>query len=242
MIYRCVVAGAGGTIGRAVVRRLQADGWFVVGIDLRDPQGDEVIAADLADEATVQDVISRLRTLESVEAVVNAAGEQHVARLEDTGAGDWDRVMAHNARVALLTTALASALIGEAGGAVVHVASVHAQASSPRMAAYAASKGAVVSFARAAALELAPRRIRVNVVAPGAVDSPMLRAGLAARESSGEAESVARLIERTPLGRLASPADIAAAVTFLAHPELSAFITGQVLTVDGGVTARLSCE
>ena len=132
-------------------------------------------------------------------------------------------------------------LLRERRGAVVNVASVHAIATSAGLAAYAASKGAVVALTRAAALELAPEGIRVNAVLPGAIDTQMLRDGLSRGGPDIDA-GMAALAERTPLGRIGRPQDVAEAVLFLADASRSSFITGQTLVVDGGATARLSTE
>ena len=127
-------------------------------------------------------------------------------------------------------------------GAVVNVASVHAFATSAGAAPYAASKGAIVALTRAAALEWAPD-VRVNAVAPGAVDTGMLRQGVQrwAPPEAVDAE-LERLAARIPLGRIGRPEEIAEAILFLADGRRSSFITGQVLVADGGALARLSTE
>jgi NAD(P)-dependent dehydrogenase (short-subunit alcohol dehydrogenase family) len=125
-------------------------------------------------------------------------------------------------------------------GAVVNVASVHAFATSRNIAAYAASKGGLMAFTRAAALELAPHDVRVNAVLPGAVDTPALRDGLGRSGAATAAE--ANLIGRTPLQRIGRPSDIAHAILFLADHQRSSFITGQGLVVDGGALTRLGTE
>jgi NAD(P)-dependent dehydrogenase (short-subunit alcohol dehydrogenase family) len=98
----------------------------------------------------------------------------------------------------------------------------------------------LVALTRASALEFAPAGIRVNAILPGAVDTPMLRAGLARWESPQE--GLSRLREGTPLGRIADPVEIARAILFLADGDQASFITGQALIADGGALARLSTE
>ena len=110
------------------------------------------------------------------------------------------------------------------------------------IAVYAASKGALVALTRAAALEFAEDGIRVNAVLPGAVDTPMLRRSMEARGDSTVEEALAVLAAKTPLGTIGQAHEIAEAILFLADPERSSFITGQLLTADGGATARLSTE
>jgi NAD(P)-dependent dehydrogenase (short-subunit alcohol dehydrogenase family) len=135
-------------------------------------------------------------------------------------------------------------LLKKAQGAVVNVSSVHALATSADIAAYAASKGGLVALTRAMAIELAPDNIRVNALLPGAVDTPMLRDGLSRGHVSGGSidERLADLGAKIVMERVGRPDEIAQAIYFLANNELSSYMTGQVLTVDGGATARLSTE
>ncbi|MDO8755759.1 MAG: SDR family oxidoreductase, partial [Anaerolineales bacterium] len=130
------------------------------------------------------------------------------------------------------------------GGAVVNVSSVHAVQTSANIAAYAASKGGLLALTRAMAIEFAPDHIRVNAILPGAVDTPMLRAGLG-RGHLGQGDMQERLdnlARRTVIGRVGRPEEIAHAIYFLADHEQSSFMTGQSMIVDGGATARLSTE
>jgi NAD(P)-dependent dehydrogenase (short-subunit alcohol dehydrogenase family) len=115
---------------------------------------------------------------------------------------------------------------------------------SANIAAYAASKGGLLALTRALAIEFAPDNIRVNAILPGAVDTPMLRAGLG-RGHAGHGDMQDRLdnlARRTVNGRIGQPAEIAHAIYFLVDEEQSSFMTGQALVVDGGATARLSTE
>ena len=113
-----------------------------------------------------------------------------------------------------------------------------------KIAAYAASKGALLALTRALAIELAPDSIRVNAVLPGAVDTPMLRSGLTRGHLQGAnvQELMQDLGRRTVMGRVGRPEEIAQAILFLADGDRSSFMTGQTLVVDGGATARLSTE
>jgi len=130
------------------------------------------------------------------------------------------------------------------GGAIVNVSSVHAIATSANVAAYAASKGGLLSLTRALAIELGSDRIRVNAVLPGAVDTPMLHAGLNRWHVHGRnpLELVEQLKSRHVMGRIGQAGEIAQAIYFLADDDRSSFMTGQALVVDGGATARLSTE
>jgi glucose 1-dehydrogenase len=153
--------------------------------------------------------------------------------------------MASNLRSVFLSTKLAYPLFKQAnGGAIVNVSSVHAVQTSANIAAYAASKGGLLALTRAMAIEFAPDNIRVNAVLPGAVDTPMLRAGLG-RGHAGDGDIQTRLdnlARRTVNGRVGRPEEIAQVIYFLSDSEQSSFITGQAMIVDGGATARLSTE
>jgi NAD(P)-dependent dehydrogenase (short-subunit alcohol dehydrogenase family) len=127
---------------------------------------------------------------------------------------------------------------------VVNVSSVHAVQTSANIAAYAASKGAMLALTRAMAIEFAKDNIRVNAILPGAVDTPMLRAGLNRGHlgGAGELDRLENLARKTVNGRVGQPEEIARAIYFLADESQSSFITGQALIADGGATARLSTE
>ncbi|MEI2651684.1 MAG: SDR family oxidoreductase [Microthrixaceae bacterium] len=130
------------------------------------------------------------------------------------------------------------------GAAVVNVSSVHAIQTSANIAAYAASKGGLLALTRAMAIEFAPDNIRANAILPGAVDTPMLRAGLGRGHLGGEnvQDRLDNLARKTVNGRVGMPAEIASAIYFLADNQQSSFMTGQALVIDGGATARLSTE
>ena len=235
-----LVTGASGGIGGETARVFLENSWEVIAVDREPSWGDGMmfLQTDLAEPAAVKQLGISIRTkYNRLDAVVNNAAEQLTKPLIETSVGEWDHVMASNVRsIYLLTTELVSLLAHEC--AIVNVASVHAIATSPGLAAYVASKGAVLALTRAMALELAPRRIRVNAVLPGAIDTPMLRAGLGQRSGS----PIDALSNRHPLGRVGQPRDVAEAIYFLSDPRRSAFITGQTLVVDGGAIARLSTE
>ena len=127
---------------------------------------------------------------------------------------------------------------------MVNVSSVHAIATSANIAAYAASKGAMVAFTRALAIEWAADQIRVNAILPGAVDTPMLHAGLERGHLSGSNldELMNQLGRKTVMGRVGKPQEIAQGIFFLANGQQSSFMTGQTIVIDGGATARLSTE
>ena len=134
-------------------------------------------------------------------------------------------------------------MLSHSRGAVVNISSVHAIATSINVAVYAISKGALSALTRSAAVELAASGVRCNAVLPGAVDTAMLRDGLDRRyHPEGTAGNLAALAAGTPLGFVATPDQIAPSVVPLADSRQSPYTTGQMLVVDGGVTAKLGSE
>lgn len=230
-----VVTGAAQGIGDAVCEHLRSEGWEVVGLDIAPPADGAWIQADCADMASVQAATSRVPR---IDALINNAAVQHGKPLMDTTVEEWDHVTAVNLRGPFVMTRVCATRLAEARGAVVNVASVHAFATSDNVAPYASAKAGLLGFTRAAAVELAPE-IRVNAVVPGAIETEALREGFARRADSMPREA---LVARTPLRRVGAPQDVARAVAFLADGSQSSFMTGQSLTLDGGVLARLASE
>lgn len=236
MTKTVVVTGARGGIGAAVVELFNASGWRTVGVDRAAGDGDSsarYVQSDIADEADLVKLCAALREEERVDALVNNAAVMMDKSFADLSVADWDLTMDTNVRPAFVLTQALLPQLAAATGGVVNIASVHAIATAIGVAAYAASKGALVAFTRATSLDLASSGVRVNAVCPGATETPMLRGDPAARRA---------LIDRTPLGRVAAPVEIAQAVLFLADSDRSGFITGQTLVVDGGATSKLSTE
>ncbi len=244
-----LITGAAGGIGAACVRYFAEQGWRVIGWDVRPlddfPADGLVIRADLQSAAALQEAFARVEAFTArLDALVNNAALQVAKPALQTTLAEWDAVMAVNVRAAFLLAQLAHPFLRAAGGAIVNVASVHAVQTSANIAAYAASKGALLALTRALAIEFAPDGIRVNALLPGAVDTPMLRAGLARGhlQATDVEAQLAQLAAKTVNGRIGLPQEIARAVYFLADNAQSSFMTGQSLIVDGGATARLSTE
>ncbi|MGI6741000.1 MAG: SDR family NAD(P)-dependent oxidoreductase [Brevefilum sp.] len=246
-----LMTGAAGGIGRATVRVFAEEGWKVIGVDRAPkfaefPDDGVYIQADISlpeQQAEIYEKVSAVTS--SLDAVVHNAAVQIAKPLIETTAEEWDLVMASNLRSVFLGAKMAYPLLKEGGGgAIVNVSSVHAVATSADIAAYAASKGGLLALTRAMAIEFAPDEIRVNAILPGAVDTPMLRAGFD-RGHLGEGnvlERLENLARKTVNGRVGQPEEIARSIYFLADNNQSSFITGQALIVDGGATARLSTE
>ena len=219
---RALVTGSSSGIGEAIARRLLRDGWDVVGYDrapatLEAPNF-EAVTVDLADAPAVSKAVAVER---NIKAVVHAAGFMRVARLGELdvqhGADMW---RLHVQAAAVLADSFAPRL--PAGGRIVLIGSRTAAGAAGRSQ-YAATKAALVGMARSWAIELAPRGITVNVIAPAATDTPMLHDN--ARGA---------VPPRTPpIGRFVRPDEVAALTAFVLSEDAAA-ITGQQLVICGG--------
>ncbi len=245
-----LITGAAGGIGRATVALFAERGWNVIGVDRATfgegfPEHGLFIQSDISRPEDLLSIFGKAREFtEALDALVNNAALQVAKPLIETSVEEWDAVMAANLRSVFLGVKLSHPLLKVRGGAIINVSSVHAIQTSANIAAYAASKGGMLALTRAMAIEFAPDNIRVNAVLPGAVDTPMLRAGLG-RGHVGHGDMQERLdnlARKTVNGRVGTPQEIAQAIYFLADPGQSSFMTGQALVVDGGATARLSTE
>ncbi len=239
-----IITGIGGGIGMATAAAFAADGWSVAGADVAVPNDGgafDIRRLDIGAPGAERHLHDFFADLGRIDAVVNAAGVQNIGSVMDTDDAEWDRIMAVNARGAMWASRAALPLLQSSRGCVVNVSSVHAVATTPGAAAYAASKAALVSMTRSLALEWAPD-VRVNCVLPGAIDTQMLAAGLTRDAAAGGDDGMKRLASQIPGGRVGRPEDVAQAILFLADPGRSSFITGQALIVDGGVLASLATQ
>ncbi len=244
-----LITGVAGGIGRATSQEFADAGWQVIGVDRRQVNDllgvSHFIHADISEPKNIQRIFEEVTVNEGrLDALINNAAIQICMPLLEMELEDWDATMACNVLSVFLAGRHAYPLLKETGGAIVNVSSVHAIATSVGLAAYAASKGALLSLTRAMALELGKDNIRVNAVLPGAVDTPMLRSGLDRGFMQGRSidELVRELGNKHIVGRVGRPEEIARTIFFLADNEQSSFITGQAIVVDGGATARLSTE
>ena len=246
-----LITGAAGGVGRATVKHFHERGFLVIGVDRQSvypefPEEGLFIQADISIPENLEKIfVQATQFTPTLDVLVNNAGFQVTKPLVETTVEEWDMVMASNLRSVFLGSKLAYPLLkAEGGGAIVNVSSVHAVATSANIAAYAASKGGLLALTRAMAIEFAPDNIRVNAVLPGAVDTPMLRAGFhrGRDDEASEESQLAALAAKTVNGRVALPEEIASVIYFLADGAQSSFITGQGLLADGGATCRLSTE
>jgi len=237
-----VITGVAGGIGAASAKVFTQAGWKVIGVDVRGAAkaaGVEAITADLGIPADVERVAAAVRGAASrVDCLIHCAAVQIAKPLLELSDEEWELTFRTNViAVVALTRRLAKLLDG---GSITNISSVHARATSPGMAAYVASKGALSALTRAMALELADRGIRVNAILPGAIESDMLRDGL----NRGKNPKAARqaLVDAAPLKRIGDPRDVAELAFFLADASKAGNITGQEFVCDGGVLARLASE
>ena len=241
MAKTALVTGAARGIGRAVAKELAREGYRLCINYIEHRAEAESLAAeltaagcpcltvqaDVADSAACLDMVRRTEAaLGPVELLVNNAGISYAGLFQDLSEADWNRCLAVNLTGARnMVQAVLPHMLHEKSGAIVNISSIWGLRGASCEVAYACSKAGIVALTRSLALELAPSHIRVNAVAPGCIETDMVRV-------LGQ-ETVRQLIEETPLGRLGQPEDIAHAVAFLASDKAS-FITGQILTVDGG--------
>jgi NAD(P)-dependent dehydrogenase (short-subunit alcohol dehydrogenase family) len=236
-----VVTGAGSGIGRGAALRLARDGHAV---GLLDSDGDAVgetlalipptapshaVTADVTDAGAVEAAMAEITTtLGTPSVLVNSAGILIASPFVEIDVAAWRRVLDVNVTGTFLCTqAVVRRLVADhLPGTVVNVASVHSEAPGPGLAAYDASKGALRMLTRSLARELGPQGIRVNAVAPGAVQSHL---------AGGIGEDYRRKLESAlPLGRVGQPADVAGVIAFLCSPD-AAYMTGSMVVVDGGM-------
>jgi NAD(P)-dependent dehydrogenase (short-subunit alcohol dehydrogenase family) len=238
-----LVTGSSSGIGRAIAVRLAREGATVaVNYSKSQERAQEtvkeinsvggkaiIIKADVTKATEVDIMVTQaVKELGKLNILVNNAGVFIEKPFEDTSEQVWDTIMNVNLKGPYLCSRrCVPELLKQGGGKIINLASIDSFIAEPNATAYCASKAGVVGFTTALAYELAPKRINVNAIAPGQIDTPMIGEWLK------NPETVKALISKTPYGRIGKPTDIAAAAAFLASDE-SEFVNGVVLTVDGG--------
>ena len=240
-----VVTGAASGIGLGIAQQLAADGHAVALLDRNGPgvetaaaelqsEGTKAVAAevDVADRDSVDATIAEVRAaLGPIGIVVTSAGIESFTPLGDITRASWDRIIAVNltGTFACIQAAVPD-MLDTGWGRIVTISSSSAQSGAPDMSHYASSKGGVIGLTRALARELAGRGITANTISPSLVDTPMARAA----EAAGDFIGVDVVAPMVPLGRAGTPADIAAACSYLCS-EGGGYVTGQVIGVNGGM-------
>lgn len=247
-----VVTGGAHGIGRASALRFASEGASVAIVDLRGDEGEQVAAeclaaggrglayrADVSEPDQVAAVVGRIRSdLGGIDVVHSNAGRLSAGTVLEVSLAEWNRIFAVNVTSMFLFARAAAPVMQEGqGGAIVTTGSISGLLGEPALAAYTASKAAVVNLTRSMAIDFARSGVRVNCVCPGVVDTGFNDPQFA--HDGLSAGDVAALIERiVPMGRQGLPEEMAAAVAFLASDDAS-YITGQTLVVDGGLLCHV---
>ena len=239
------ISGASGAIGSAIAKKFLDNGYTVIahyntdktGIDALKNYAESqnalqrifIVQADLSNSEQVSNMLDNLtKSFKSIDVIVNNAGVGLYKLITDTTESEWDKLFAVNIKSAYqINNAFIGGMISKGQGKIINISSMWGSVGASMEVAYSASKAALIGYTKALAKELAPSNINVNCICPGVINTPMN-----ARFSKEEVEE---LISETPLGKLGEPIDVANAVWFLSQ-EQSSFITGQIITVDGGFT------
>jgi 3-oxoacyl-[acyl-carrier protein] reductase len=236
-----LVTGAGRGIGRAIALRLAGEGAAIACCDVMLDNAQTVVnevkalgtkaaayMVNVTDGKQVTEVCDKIvAEFGHVDILVNNAGVTRDQLLMRMSEQDWDLVLDINLKGAFLCTkALVRPMMKQRGGRIINIASIIGLTGNAGQSNYAASKAGIIGFTKSTARELASRNITVNAIAPGFIETPMT-AVLTEEVRNG-------MLSRIPLGRLGQPEDVANAVLFLASDK-AGYITGQVITVDGGM-------
>lgn len=241
-----IITGGAQGIGKAITRRLLSEGWAVTIADNDEEAGNETATeyrelgpifftqTDVADEQQVEQMIeATVSRCGGIDLLVNNAGIGAGAPIAELSLELWNRVLAVNLTAMFLTSKYADSCLRQRHGGIVNIASTRALMSEPNTEAYSASKGGVVAFTHALAVSLGPD-VRVNCISPGWIEvGDWRKAGRRVTPAHSEADRL-----QHPAGRVGTPDDIAAMVSFLASPD-AGFITGQNFVIDGGMTKRM---
>ena len=237
-----LVTGAGGGMGQAVVERLVKDGFRVAGVDVVEKGLAEVASrvgnkvktyvADLTNETAARATVKRVQDeVGPIDALVSTVGWVGTSRFAQEDSAYWKKIIAINFESVLYVThPILIQMIERKKGKIVFIGSDAGRVGTSGEAVYAAMKAALIGFAKSLARENARFNINVNVMAPGPTETPLLKA-----EIEEDPELVRRMVRLIPFRRMGQPNDMAAAISFFCSPD-SDYITGQVLSVSGGLT------
>jgi NAD(P)-dependent dehydrogenase (short-subunit alcohol dehydrogenase family) len=234
-----IVTGATGGVGAATVALLRSKGYGVVAVDVAASdappvEGVVTLTADVSLAETAQAAVrAALDTFGRLDVVVNNAGVFLRKPLAETTVADVQRLLTVNVVGTFVFTQASVEALAATEGSIVNLGSISGLVGAPEQSAYSITKGAIVQFTRQSAIELAPRRIRVNAVAPGAIRTAFMDRAVASGSRPGVDWDAIQ--ENNPLGRVSSPEEVADAIVWLAE---SPAVTGAILSIDGGHTAR----
>lgn len=233
-----LITGGLSGIGAAIARRLAGDGVQIVAADISARHGnlvDESIASirlDVSDEGSVADTIAAvLERYGRLDGMVNSAGIATAQPFLQTSVEEFDRILAVNLRGSfLIGKAAAAAMVTTGGGSIVNIASISGLIGNAERSAYGASKGGVITLSKVMAVELAQFGIRVNVIAPGPIETPLA-------SELHTAPTRAAWADRLPMRRYGTVEEVASAACYLLS-DAASYITGQILAVDGGFMSQ----
>jgi 2-hydroxycyclohexanecarboxyl-CoA dehydrogenase len=240
-----LVTGGGAGMGKATCLRLARDGHAVgvLGIDGENVSGVAeaikaeggnalAVQADVADRAQVDAAVEKVRAeLGPITILINNAGVENFAPFGEVAEETWDRLMAVNLKgVYHVTQAVLPDMVAAGWGRVVNMSALGAQVGAPNMSLYTATKGGVISMTRSLAIELGPKGITVNSIAPGFIDTPMARRAIDGNLFPVPYEEI---LATYPIPRIGRPEEIAAACAYFVSED-AGYVTGQLLGVNGG--------
>jgi NAD(P)-dependent dehydrogenase (short-subunit alcohol dehydrogenase family) len=239
-----IVTGAASGLGRESARHFAECGATVVAVDINEAGLASLAAdrihpfrADVTDAAACMAVADKAASLGPVTGLLNSAGIELHGTVVDMPEADWDRVMAVNLKaIYLLSRHVIPLMVANGGGSVVNMSSIQALATQAGVAAYAATKGAVLSLTRVMALDHGKQNIRVTAICPGTIETPLARANARHWNPEDPGAVLAEWGAKHALNRIGQPIEVARLAAFLISEE-SSFITGSYHLVDGGLTA-----
>ncbi len=239
---RIIITGAANNIGKEAVRAFVFEGARVIIGDIDEMTGKataselgaEFVKVDVSKEDSVKAFIEQsVQKLGGLDVLVQNAGLQRSGKATDFDAADWDALFAVNSRAHFFGVKYAIPHLRKSGGgSIINMSSLAGKRGGPGLTAYSASKGAVIAFGTALAVELAPDNIRVNTICPGWIDTAFNQPAIDFMGGRSSQEEVVKRI--VPLGRQGNPVEIAPLFVYLASDE-SSYMTAQALTIDGGV-------
>jgi NAD(P)-dependent dehydrogenase (short-subunit alcohol dehydrogenase family) len=244
-----LVTGASGGIGEKICNTFKNKGWIVIGTSrskiFQSAYIDCYISSDLSNETAPLKIIDQIKKeYGRLDCIINNAACQICKPIWEMESYEWDLIYNCNVKSIFLFAKHALELLKESKGNIINIGSVHSVVTSNEIAAYASSKAAIAGLTKNLAIELGQFGIRVNCIAPGAVDTQMLRAGLLrGHAGTGDSDTLVNNLGKSHLlGSVGSVDEIANFVEFVANDDNGRFINGANLLIDGGACVKLSTE